>query len=1069
MTASFTLKIWQARVAAWWRAKSPHWRQQLQRGGVQTTYGLLTASAFLPLLEAYSQQPGPAITTLVGLVGGVGSNLVANVVQGAYDRATASQQIEQEIAENPGLRAEYEALLGKLDVLGAAQAALGAQWAGFEAQLREELARLGGELRVETGGGAVIFGSVKVQYGDFVARDKHVHYHAAPPPPDLTSLREAYLRQVVKRTTHLPLRGLDAGAGDPAKAQRPRLAQVYVGLDTQTRVGGEGMESALPGRIGGYEDRLLPVLGAVAVNRFAVVLGDPGSGKSTFINHLACCLAQQHLDPAGGWLAHLPGWPETEANLLPVVVTLRDFARWARAQNLSAGNAGLLGKFLARWLTDRDLADFADPLREALRDGQAIVFFDGLDEIPTGVQRALVRDTVVDFACTYEQVRIVVTCRTLSYQKKAQQLPADNFSTFELAPFNEEKIDQFIQAWYAELADLGAVRLEEAPALTNKLKNAARRPDIRRMASNPLLLTVMALVHAQGRLPEARALLYEKCTDLLLWRWEEVKVQGEKEGLPGLRRLLQKAKLQDVDFKRVLWSLAFAAHAQGGSDGGDESVTADITETDLLRALRDLHPAKSWDWAAAVVQQIKERAGLLIEREPGVYAFPHRTFQEYLAACHLSAQSNFAKRAVELLEEAAFWREVTLLAVGRQVHISCSLALPLALAAELCPLKCGAEDVVWQRVWRAGEVLQEAGSRRVRQEGVLGQELLERVRNRLAQLLAEGRLTPRERLEAGDVLGRLGDPRPGVSTIPGEGSEIPDILWVKIPAGPFLMGSVDDDTEAYDDEKPQHELTLPTYYIARYPVTNAQFRPFVEGDGYTNPAYWTAPGWAWRQGAAPDLSPWDDYSNENWKRRYREWLAGRPVAKRGRPFWWNDSRWGAPTRPVVGVTWFEAVAYTRWLKKQLQVASLKLQVWTAAGVEIVNLQHSTCNFRLPSEAEWEKAARGTDGQRYPGGDDWQADYGNIIEGTGIEETNAVGCFPRGASPYGVLEMSGNVWEWTRSSWGERSILQAEYGYPYDPNDGRERLEDMKIPILRGGSWNGNRRYARCAYRGRYIP
>ncbi len=172
MTTSFTLEIWQERVAAWWQAHAPNWRQQLQRGGVQTAYGLLTASAFLPLLETYSPtDPGPALSVLSVLTAGVGSNLVANVVQGAYDRAAASQQIEQEIAENPGLRAEYEALLSKLDVLGAAQAALGEQWGGFEAQLREELAQLGGELRVETGGGAVILGNVEVKYGDLVGRD----------------------------------------------------------------------------------------------------------------------------------------------------------------------------------------------------------------------------------------------------------------------------------------------------------------------------------------------------------------------------------------------------------------------------------------------------------------------------------------------------------------------------------------------------------------------------------------------------------------------------------------------------------------------------------------------------------------------------------------------------------------------------------------------------------------------------------------------------------------------------------------------------------------------------------
>jgi formylglycine-generating enzyme required for sulfatase activity len=281
------------------------------------------------------------------------------------------------------------------------------------------------------------------------------------------------------------------------------------------------------------------------------------------------------------------------------------------------------------------------------------------------------------------------------------------------------------------------------------------------------------------------------------------------------------------------------------------------------------------------------------------------------------------------------------------------------------------------------------------------------------------------------------------------------------------MGSAEGDSEAYDDEQPQHELTVPTYYIARYPVTNAQFRPFVEGGGYDNPAYWTERGWAWRQGAEPDMSPWEDYS-DNYVRRLRDWLAGRPKEKRDRPFYWVDPRWGALTRPVVGVTWFEAVAYTRWVEDQLNAAGSTLNVWIDGGVEVMGLDVGAFSVRLPSEAEWEKAARGVDGRRYPWGDEWQADRGNIEE-TGIEETNAVGCFPRGESPYGVLEMSGNVWEWTRSWWGERSVMQADYGYPYEPADGRERLEDMKVPVLRGGSWDVGLRGARCASRLRDIP
>jgi formylglycine-generating enzyme required for sulfatase activity len=261
-------------------------------------------------------------------------------------------------------------------------------------------------------------------------------------------------------------------------------------------------------------------------------------------------------------------------------------------------------------------------------------------------------------------------------------------------------------------------------------------------------------------------------------------------------------------------------------------------------------------------------------------------------------------------------------------------------------------------------------------------------------------------------------------------------------------------------------LHLPAFYLSRYPITNAQYRPFVESGCYERPDYWTAEGWAWRRGERePDLSPIQD---ESLRENYAAWLERRPAERRDRPFWWDDPSWGLPNRPAVGVTWYEALAYCRWLEEQLQVSGCRLKVWQEGQTTTCHLQRAALNVRLPSEAEWEKAARGAHGFTWPWGDEWVDGRANTEE-AGIGETSAVGCFPSGASSCGGLDMAGNVWEWTHSKWGRTSTYRPDYAYPYDAEDGRESLDGPDFRVVRGGSWGNSSWFARCAVRHWGIP
>jgi formylglycine-generating enzyme required for sulfatase activity len=205
----------------------------------------------------------------------------------------------------------------------------------------------------------------------------------------------------------------------------------------------------------------------------------------------------------------------------------------------------------------------------------------------------------------------------------------------------------------------------------------------------------------------------------------------------------------------------------------------------------------------------------------------------------------------------------------------------------------------------------------------------------------------------------------------------------------------------------RHEVSLPPFRVSRYEVTNSQFWQFIDGGGYEKRRYWTEAGWAWRLRAGADLAGFA-----------------------------SDLRWGIDNRPVVGVNWYEAMAYAAWLAEQTGEL-----------------------FRLPSEAEWERAAAGTEARQYPWGDNWKDGMANTQE-IGIGYTSAVGAFPKDATPEGIYDMGGNTWEWTLSRSGS---------YPYDRQDGRENPEGTSARVLRGGACSNSKLLARCTYRNWVAP
>ncbi|MBN1580446.1 MAG: SUMF1/EgtB/PvdO family nonheme iron enzyme [Anaerolineae bacterium] len=858
----------------------------------------------------------------------------------------------------------------------------------------------------------------------------------APTDPEPSSLdwssdRDHYLRHLQTSCNVLHLQYIDPNSleSEGMRQRAMNLIDVYTTLDVigwvqvQEEEGkperrARASEKGMP--VQEQEARLRTALEAAAGERQMVLLGDPGSGKSTFVKHLALCLANELLDQRGDWLRRLqPAW--VHGPLFPLLVVLRDFSLSEHCD----GSADGLWRFLAL-----RLGAFAPHLqRKMAQEGGVLVLFDGLDEVSDESERTRVRDAVRAFAEQYNhrRNRFLVACRVYAYQERRWQLP-ETFPVFTLAPFSDERIDAFIDAWYHEVQQLAWKSETEAAGLAGRLKQAARQKGLVDLARRPLLLTVMALLHTtRGRLPDDRVKLYHETVELLLARWQEARLGLENE----LGTLVNVDRLEEA-----LAKVTFEAHlGQKDAEG-----MADIAEKDLREALAVCCPGESWDQAGKLIAYIKERAGLLVERAPRVYTYPHRTFQEYLAAVHLCRQLGYPQQAAALLREnPTQWREVFLMAAGIVARLNRFPHFALPAVKELCPAdppqavaarrETGDQD--WRAAWHAGEALLEIGVDEARRADA---QVVDRVRGWLVALVEHGALSPVERAAAGNVLSQLGDPRPGVGVSPSSGRErgpggegIPDIVWCEVPAGPFLMGSLEDDGVAAGDEKPQREVDVAAFMIARYPVTNAQYAAFVDDGGYTDRwrRCWTDAGWQWK-------------------------------GERTGPDTWGGV-YDLPNHPVVMVTWYEAVAFCRWLEEKCQV-SAKLNVWRDGQSVACDVQPETLRVRLPTEVEWEKAARGPDGRTYPWGNEMSTDQANYGE-TGIGTTSAVGCFPAGASPYGALDMSGNMWEWCSTKW------ESDYRAYKDDND----LAGTDARVLRGGAFNDRAYDVRCAYRFYYDP
>lgn len=1021
-----------------------HWLNQPVTGPTMV-YGTLTGLTLWPLVEAAAHDGSlsSVLPSLLTVGANIGMNLAATEIEKWKDQKPTEAEViawTSAQANNPEARDFMDEMIAKLDAMQAAQPTLTAhpEW---QQQLLDELKRLGNLPRFEAtlnAPGFIIQGKNKIEELHYTVIEKPVIHVTPPPTPDpAEQARKDYLENLIRYCSQLPIAAL---SGDETTGQELSLTQVYVDLNTTTHIPLTEQEKKQQrdqvDPFQGSNERIVTAWEAAQQHPRLVLLGDPGSGKSSFVRYLAMRLAEDLRKPYN--LLRQP------PPLLPVLVTLRDLARRLKPLKLpltlplAERDKRLMKAIWQQWQADLGhykAAPFAQDLERVMGRGNVLLILDGLDEVAEDT-RERVQQAVFALLRRYPRLaHIIITCRSRSW--RSDLFPG--FKDYTLAPFTEKQIDQFITLWYKEQTRPPISRFsdEDAGRRSQDLQVAVRGNDLWKLAGNPMLLTTMALVHQrETKLPDERVKLFTQAVKVLVERWQgqskEWQVSDslrewlnqEHRWRPALERLAYEAQTRQANLSQLL---------------SENDQPGDLTVEQIITILRSPAYLGSVTLAGEFLDYVDQRAGLLVGRGGQVgedhafaYTFPHRTFQEYLAGCHLITGRRISSVIRPLAEQGDFWAVAVQLGAEELLYNKRDKEKFLDLAYALCPADSPQTQADWRRLLWSGAMAVRIGEAEIQNDQAEEDSgYLQRLTPRLTQALRgydpsqpsprisqSSTLPPRDRAQAGDLLAALGEPeRPEVLNC----DEMP---LCYVPPGEFWMGDEQKETRGHWN----NSLNKP-YWLAQYPVTVAQFRQFVQDSGF-QPSY-------------------------------------------------GESLWGVLNCPVVYVNWYDALAFCDWLTRRWQK----------------QLPPGYC-VTLPSEAEWEKAARGgklipatiqpdtmatlrstitsppstrdndLPKRQYPWGNQPEPEtlrpdvviYRGNSAVAGIGRAAAVGGFPAGASPYGCLDMAGNVWEWTRSCYGKNYPYQSTAAYEtIDPNS----RQDM---IVRGGSFYSSTKHVLCSTR-----
>ncbi len=756
-----------------------------------------------------------------------------------------------------------------------------------------------------------------------------------------------------------------------------------------------------------------------------VVLGPPGSGKSTLLRRF-------ELDTA--------------------VASLRDESQpmtfFVELNRHRARERGGVAPPPSKWLGEQWTERFPGlpSLDALLREGRMALLLDGLNEMPQGAGEdylervSLWRDFVTDLVEHHPGNRVVFSCRSLNYSAPLSS-PALRVPQVRVESLTPDQAREFVRLYIPDHAEAVWKQLERSTQLE--------------LFRVPYFLKLLAdEVSATGAMPQGRAGLFTGLVRRALRREVERDNHLFRNDAildPRDRRKVTQSQWRDdheLPLHGVLIPrLVALADGMQRRRAGGESTRVRVDHGEAI-ALISHDKAEDLLSSGAALGVLDED---LVREE---VQFFHQLLQEYFAARGQALRpepelGNSPWRTAEMkpsLEEALLrlsdsdplppspatgWEETMLLA-GAMTRDPDLFVRDLARVNLPLAARCAAQaDVKVSEVSKAQ----------------IRRDLIGRTADHDADL--------RARIEAGMALGVLGDPRFERGTGPEGEFLLPPL--VSIRAGEYPIGS-DEGIKA--DEEPAHVVPLAAFEIAAFPVTNGEWACFMAAGGYEVERWWeTDAARAWRRGEGTDAGPkeqyrelrqwvrehpsdregwtsvqvkdWERYANMDdvaFERLMSEWC---PPGRQFEPRSWNNDAYNLLSQPVVGVCWHEARAYCAWLSRQ-----------------------SERTLRLPSEVEWEAAARGKANRTHTFGTRFNAARCNTFE-SHIRRSTPVDVFPSGKTPEGVADMTGNVWEWTSSLYKS---------YRYDVRDGREDAAAPGRRVLRGGSWLDFGDFARAVYR-----